>query len=1122
MTKIRHILTIVALACYALASAHTYVSSSVLASGSFHKIQVSESGLYSLTFDELRKMGVDPASLRIYGYGGAMLKQNFTLPKIDDLPVVPYLRLDDRVVFYGQGSIAWEYNGSRFSHTHNPYSDYGYYFITSNAGAAEEISTSAAITDASFGTVTKFPMYLLHEVDSFNLIDWKTGNSGGGREFYGEHFRPGETRTFAFNFPSQVSTTDKATCNVELAANGMSSSTFNITSDGLNVTATAASIPSNEFYTRATAANKTQQYTPTATANKTVSITYNSSAATAVGFLNFIELTATCPLQMGASGEPLYFRTTTGYNTSYVLTFQIANATSATQVWDITQLDDIHRVPTTLSGSTLSFKATNNTIHQYVAFNPTTTTYHKPTDMGAVNAQNLHALSDIDMVIITPAEFLYEAQRLGAAHEQYDGMTVAVVTDQQVFNEFSSGTPDATAFRWLMKMLYDRANASGGTIKRPGYLLLFGDGSYDNRNLLYGASGSKWLLTYQAKNSLHEVKAYATDDYFVFLEDNEGDNDYLGTMDASVGRLPVNSTTQAQEVVDKLIRHMQTKSHGKWKTQLVFLADDDDHILHTQCADEGAEQVRLHNPDFVVNKIYLDAYTQEVSASGESYPLAEARLHNMIRTGVQLFDYCGHSGYNNATSEGLISSAIVRNMRNDNLGLWMFASCSFAHFDGLNTSAAEEAVLNPNGGALAVCSANRTVYAMPNATLNRHVCDSLFAHRDPFTYPHRIGDAIRLGKRSCGSDENKMSYVLLGDPASSLKLPIDYQVVTSSLADTLTALSIHTIEGYIRTPEGDTATFFNGPITFTIYDKLQQVSTLDNDEPDPDKKQTYTYNDHPNILFQGEAKVTNGRFSAEFMVPKDIRYNYGQGRIVFYAYDSEYGDEAIGHYEEMVIGGSSPVAIVDEEGPEMSLYLNSTSFADGDETSETPHFFADIYDEHGINTVGSGIGHDLLLVVDDKPVLTYVLNDYFTATQGYQSGRVSFAMSELSEGAHHLSFRAWDLLNNSTTSTLNFTVVKGLQPDIMSVTCYPNPVAAGDQLSIEVDHTAPDVIFDTDVFVYDLSGRLVHHQSQRGTEQIRWNIGSANTPAGMYFYKVQLSTEGTKTISKTGKLIITK
>lgn len=1130
MKKLMSFISAVMLASTLFAS-HNYVSSSVLSSGTFVKIRIAETGLYAISYDNLRSMGLDPTSVRVYGYGGAMLAQNFTLDKIDDLPLVPvYLdkgtdgvfNSGDRLIFFAQGSVSWSYNGSRFSHTRNPYSDYGYYFLTSDKGATEEIRTEAAAEATASSVINTYIDYRLHERELVNLID-RSGEEGGGREFYGEQFTPDTTRHFSFRFDGLVTSSNSFRWYINLAAYSNEVSTFTVSMGKDTAKVTTTAIKSSEFYTKATAVSSNKTLTPSADADKDIAIRFSNGSSTALGFLNYIEINATCSLTLAAD-KVLQFRSKTGYGSSNYVRFTLSGASAETQIWDVTDKADIKRIGATYlpASGTMQFTALNNQVHEYVAFNPSQVSYLSPVSMGAVANQDLHQLQDIDLVIITPEAFLPEAQRLGAAHQEYDNMTVAVVTDQQVYNEFSSGTPDATAYRWLMKMLYDRANRSGGAIQAPRYLCLFGDGTFDNRKLL-GPSGNNWLLTYQAKNSLVETNAYATDDYFGFLDDNEGDVDVNGRMDIGVGRLPVNSLLQATGVVDKLVRHISGAHKGKWKNQLIFLADDGDSNLHTDCADLAGESVRVNNPDFVANKIYLDAYTQEVNASGESYPLAQTRLNNLLNSGALLFDYCGHSGYNNASSEGMVTLAGVRAMQNPNPAFWIFASCSFALFDAGKVSVAEEAVLNPDGGAIAVCSSDRTVFANQNATLNKHICDSLFYHPTPFAYERRIGDAVRLGKNACGSDDNKMAYVLLGDPAISLHFPTDYQVITTSIPDTLNALDVATVEGYIQSEDGDTASWFNGRLNVSVYDKLQRVTTLDNDQPDESSKKKSTYNDYPNILFQGETNVTDGHFTYTFMVPKDIRYNFGNGRIVYYALDSITGEEGVGHHEAFVVGGSSSVQIVDTVGPELDIYLGSSKFQNGGKVNETPHFYARISDENGINTVGSGIGHDLLLIVDNKATETYVLNDFFSATNNsYQQGIVSYQMAELTEGQHSLFFRAWDLLNNSSSRTVDFEVVKGLDPDVVSVITYPNPVEYGGWINFSFECDQPDVLMNTDIFIYDVSGRLIHRISQRGTETVRWNLSETATPPGVYLYKVQLSSPSTKTCSKNGKLIITK
>ncbi len=1125
MKGIRHI-TIGLLCLWSAAVwSHTYAPHSVLQSGKWVKISVVETGMHYLTYEDLQQAGLNPKTLRIYGYGGARLAQDFSLTKIDDLPQVPYyvvtgsdgvFNAGDYVVFYAQGMERWDYNGSRFVHTNNPYSTKGYYFLSDNAGTPLTIQTAAALTGNTMYTADTYTAVRLHEVDSLNIVD-RTGKEGGGREFY-EQLPASGDMTLRFTFPDLVASQPMKVY-VNIAAYSSKQSQFTFTLNGKTESLKTDGISTSDFYTMATSNAAQFTYSPASGDEQSLNIHFSNSANGSLGFLNYVEASATCSLTL--HDKPLLFRNAEHYDTNSLTTYTLSGADGDVQVWNVTNLATIHRVPATLNGSSLTFVGSNRTVQDFVAFRPSMrNAFYHPTIVGTIPNQDLHSLQDVDMVILTNEAFLTAAQTLAEAHERVDAMTTAVVTDQQVYNEFSSGTPDATAYRWIMKMLYDRA-AGNSALHAPQYLLLVGDGTFDNRKLLQ-PSGNNLLLTYQAKNSLEETKAYASDDYFAFLDDNEGESDLSGRMDIAVGRFPVNSLDEANAVVAKTIEYMESTRSGKWKSQLLFLADDGDNNQHTSISDMAAESVRTHHPDFVVNKVYLDAYPQETSAAGESYPLAQNKFNNLISSGVLFFDYSGHGGYNAITSESVMTIADITAMTNLNRGLWFLATCNFSSFDAGVLSAGEEAVLNPNGGAIATISACRTVYAPQNGALNQLFCDTLFARRNGHYYM-TIGKALQCAKNKRGSDNNKMPYVLLGDPAIRPAFPDDYTVVTTTQLDTLHALSIQTVEGFIRTDDMDTATWFNGKMSITVLDKMQQITTLDNDQSNTESKKKFTYNDYPSPLFKGETNVVNGHFAYTFMVPKDIRYNYGNGRIVYYAIDSLNAEEAIGHYEDFQVGGSSIVAIEDTIGPEMRIYLNSPSFRDGGSTYEFPHFFAELEDEHGINTAGSGIGHDLLLIIDNNPDMTYIVNDYFSATNGsYQAGQVSYSMPEMSEGAHTLTFRAWDLLNNSTSQELNFQVVQGRDAELCAVTTYPNPVSAAGTLNILIDYDQPDKLAETDIYVYDLTGKQVYHMQQKGAEPVRWNLADVRVDAGVYVYKVQIQVAGSKASSKQGKIIVTK
>ena len=1116
MRRILSIMIVLALSLPMWAGIHTYANHSMLKDGNWVKIRVSESGVCRMSFSELQSAGINPSQLRVFGYGGAMLEQNFQKAKIDDLPQVPVFFGEDYVLFWVQGPISWSFNGSRFTHVRNTYSDYGYYMLTDNVGEILTPVAQEAIDAEEATEITIYPHYQVHDYDSINLID-RTGISGGGRTFYGEQFNANQTRTFVFQTPNAVEG-ELSSVYAEVAAYVAEASNFNARLNESDIKSVyIRAYP--DFYTMACTGIITNLKYASQANQQRVELKLQTSLNSSLGWLNYIELTTPSVLRM--TGDWMGIRTNVNYKMSEPVRFHLTNANEDIQIWDVTNRAAIKRMPVTLTNGEVQWVGTQaDGVHEYVAVNTKGADCVRAQVVGKVQPQDLHALSNIDYVIICPEGYEEVSTDLAKAHQQKEGITWAVVTDQQVYNEFSSGTPDASAYRWLMKMLYDRA---AGSVLKPRWLLLMGHGSFDNRKLL-STSGTSLLLTYQAKNSENEVNAYATDDYFGFLDDNEGESDTQGRMDIGVGRLPVESVEDARTTVEKLKAYIRNEQTGKWKSQLVFLADDGEHGTHTETAEGSAERLRVKNLDFIVNKIYLDAYPQEVNASGESYPLAKNRLQNLLKNGALFFDYSGHGGYNAITNESILNIKDIENMTNRNQAFWIFATCNFAQCDAGKRSSAEAAVLNPNGGAIGVFAATRTVYATPNTELNRSVTDTLFGHSDVFHYEMTLGEAIAIGKNRLGSDANKMAYVLLGDPAMRLNYPTDYQVETLTDIDTLNALSVQHVQGQIIDEDSLRVSDFNGKVDIIVYDKLQVIKTRDNDDTSGEAKEI-PYNDYPNTIFSGSAEVKDGQFEYTFMVPKDIRYNFGNGRIVYYAVTSDSLEtaEAVGHYEEFAVGGTGELFIADSIGPELKIYLNTPAFRDGDKTYPTPRFFADLYDPHGINTAGAGIGHDLMMIIDNNPNQIYVLNEYFTAeSNSYQSGQVSYLMDALPDGPHTLTFRAWDLLNNSTTERLNFIVESGLDPSIYSVVTYPNPVPQSGTVNMVIEYDQPDELINTELYLYNLSGQLVYAHTQNNPENVIINLQSLGLQPGVYVYNVKIKSAASKYSATSGKIIVTQ
>jgi len=1097
------------------AGLHNYADESVLASGHWVQIEVSESGVCRMGFDELRKAGLDPTQLRVFGYGGEQLASDFSLRKIDDLPQVPVYMGEDYVLFWVQGPIAWQWNGSRFVHTRNTYSNVGRYFLTDNTGTMLTTVIATALTGTS-ADVRTYTDLQVHELDSLNLVD-RSGQSGGGKNFYGEQFSNGSQRSFRFSTPNAIVGSPNSIY-VDIAAYANSSGQSQFTTKLNSTVSKTTSISATSDHYTFGVVGSCSLNGKNDTLKQTVEMTFkNSTYASALGWLNYIELATPCSLKM--HGDWMTILSIEGIGSSTLRKYHMSNATSEIEIWDITSRDSIYRVPTTLEGSELQWLGSNSDApHVYAAVRTNGSAFVKATIVGNVENQNLHALKNIDYVIICAEGYEDQATRLAEAHEQKQSITWAVVTDKQVYNEFSSGTPDATAYRWLMKMLYDRADANNA---KPRWLLLMGHGTFDNRKILNN-SGEAVLLTYQANNSVNEVKAYATDDYFGWLEDNEGITDIGATMEIGVGRLPVNTVSEATKVVDKLINYMSNTEHGKWKNQLVYLADDGDRGDHTKTAEGSAERVRTNNPDFVVHKIYLDAYPQETNASGESYPLAQNRVLNLLKQGAFFFDYSGHGGYNAVTSESVLTMKDIDNMNNSKQGFWLFATCNFAQYDGGRKCAAETAVMNENGGAIGILAATRTVYADQNTRLNRAVTDALFAHDENNVYAATLGEAIRDGKNTLKNDENKLPYVLLGDPALRLNYPTDYRIQTTTEMDTLNALAVQTVQGRVIDEDSATVNGFNGQLDITIYDKMQVITTRDNDDTTGEPEEI-PYNDYPNTIFNGSTEIANGEFEFTFMIPKDIRYNYGNGRIVYYAHDDTNNEDAVGHFEDFIVGGTGSVVAVDTVGPQMTIYLNTTAFQDGDRTYPTPRFFAQLSDENGINTAGAGIGHDLMLVVDNDPKQTYTLNEYFvSANNSYQAGQVSYLMPAMTDGQHSLTFRAWDLMNNSTTKSLNFIVESGLDPSIYSVMTYPNPVQQSGIMNLIVNYDQPDELLQTEIYLHNINGQMIYSHTQSNPDAVSINLGQLGLQPGVYIYTVRIKSAASSYSKTSGKIIVTK
>ena len=763
-----------------------------------------------------------------------------------------------------------------------------------------------------------------------------------------------------------------------------------------------------------------------------------------------------------------------------------------------------------------------------------------------ITNQNHHADESVDMIIIIPTsqQWLSQAERIKTLHEQRDGLSVRIVPADELYNEFSSGTPDATAYRRYMKMFYDRAQSKD---EMPRYLLLFGDGAWDNRMLSSDWSGydpDDFLLCFESDNSFSHVYCYVSDDFFCLLDDEEkieegsgSSKTYRGKPDVAVGRLSARSLDEAKVLADKTISYANNDYAGAWQNTVCVMGDDGNNNSHMATADRVATLVEKTYPGYTVQKIYWDAYARTTSSTGNSYPDVTRLIKERMAEGALMMNYSGHGAAYAISHELVLKTPDFAEATSLRLPLWLTASCDIMPFDGQEDNIGETAMNNMRGGAIAFFGTTRTVYANYNEAMNLAFTKYVLS-QDADGQRITIGEAARRAKCdlvSQGKDTspNKLQYTLLGDPALALATPtlgiavdsIGGRSVSTGESIQLSAGSVVKVKGHIvRNQTTDSG--FSGVVTATIRDAEETITCRQNDDSSDGAEDPFVYQDRTKTIYQGSDSVSNGQFSFTFAVPKDISYAEGSGLITLYAVTNDKTSEAHGLNDQFILNGSS-AASNDSIGPSIYCYLNSPSFTNGGRTNTTPYFVAELYDDSGINASGSSIGHDLELIIDGEMSRTYNLNSYFAYDFGdYRSGVVKYSIPELSEGWHKLLFRAWDVLNNSSTSELSFEVVKG-EPGSISVDCTRNP-ASGTTTFI-ITHDRAGSMLDVELEIFDTSGRQLWKHRESGvasgnTYTMDWNLnisGGRPLMTGVYIYRINVSSDGGGQASQARKLIVT-
>ena len=756
--------------------------------------------------------------------------------------------------------------------------------------------------------------------------------------------------------------------------------------------------------------------------------------------------------------------------------------------------------------------------------------FGQPTIVGEVANQDRHADSPVDMIIIIPTsqKLRAQAERLKTLHEQKDGLSVRIVTADELFNEFSSGTPDANAYRRYLKMFYDRASDES---QIPKYLLLFGDGMWDNRMLVSEAkslNANDFLLCYESENSFSNVYCYVSDDYFCLLDDGERIDNNMGKPDVAVGRISARTEEEATTAVDKIEGYRNYEYAGAWQNQLCIIGDDGDDNQHMMAADELATVCQSIDHAFNIKKVYLDAYSRTTTATGHSYPDVRRVLRQQMRDGALLMNYSGHGSAYCLTHEQVLKLEDFGEATSMKLPLWVTASCDVMPFDTHIDNIGEKSIFNKKGGSIAFFGTTRTVFMERNLAINRAFTKQLFTKQDDGTYV-TMAEAVRRAKCELvdgGADRtvNKLNYTFLGDPALKLAAP-----TIKAIVDTINGVAVNAdepiqlnsgsrvvVKGHI-----DGQADFNGVATIIVRDVEEIITCKKNST-----STAMTYTDRPSTIYSGNDSVCNGHFAITFAVPRDISYSDESGQLLIFAINNEKTLISHGVEENFVMNGSGEIGL-DDTGPSIYCYLNDRTFENGGTVNATPYFYAELFDRDGINVAGSGIGHDLELIIDNDMAKTYVLNSYFQYNFGdFCSGTVGFSIPELEEGHHKLMVRAWDILNNSSTAELEFEVDPQLEPKLLNIVCVKNPARTSTRFLITHDRIGSEM--DVTLEIFDTSGRILWRKSEKGipsdeTYYVDWDLNvnsGSRLHTGLYLYRVLVSSNGSTEASAAQKLII--
>ncbi|SHM25672.1 Por secretion system C-terminal sorting domain-containing protein [Chitinophaga jiangningensis] len=1108
------------------AQSFTYHDHSVLATGKWIKLAVSRQGIYKIDAAFLRKAGLNqdqlPAGqIRIFGNGGALLPENHSVHP-EALQEVALMVNDggdnivngnDYILFYAPGPHSWSYNkiSGTYSHQYNIYSDTAWYYL--NVG---ELPGARVAVEVSRDTPEKhqylFDYHTFYEKDSLNFLR-------SGKQWFAEEFSldpaAGSRHTYRFSLPAQPK--GLVNVNMRVAARGATGSNFKV-SFNKQEAATAYLLPvsGNVFEAFATAATGTGGVYLT-DSNIQADVDFLQGDNNARGWLDYLEIQARCQAVMPAGGF-LSFRTdalTDGRATS----ISLYNANGQTQVWDVTRPRQPLVLKADLVADSITVTVKTDTLRELVAFQPEG--IQSPVYAGTVANQDLLAVA-ARMLIVTVPALQPAAQRLANWHQQ-QGLETKVITMDQVYNEFSAGTPDPTALRNFLKMQYDKGRA-------PEYLLLFGAASYDYRNRI--KNNTNLVPSWQSTASLDPVASYVSDDYYGLLRDSDDINrtDIRNELQVAIGRIPARNATEAAMAVDKIIAYRDKAVRGDWRNRLVFIADDEDNNLHLEDAEALTSIVSSQYPQFNVSKIYLDAYQRLSGSTGATYPDAVDQLIKRINQGALIVNYSGHGSNTRLAEENIIDGNNAATWKNeDRLPLLLTATCDFAPFDNPAVfSLGQSILLQRRTGAIALMTTTRAVFAASNKEMNINYINAALSRNADGSWKS-LGQASKAAKNLTYATSidiiNNRKFQLLGDPALTLAFP-QYKIVTDSINNQqldnniagVPANSLLYVTGHIEDESGVVVSDYNGQLYTTIFAPPVNANTLGNTAG----SQATAFAQQENVISRGAQTITAGKFRITAMVPVDAAQAKGIGKISYYASGNQ--PDAGGLTEKIRITELVTPA-TDQTPPALQAWLNNRLFKNGDLVGPDPLLLVDIADTSGINISGLIKAHKLLALLDSSEYI--VLNDYFSASlDNYRKGTVAYPLAGIAPGKHRITITAWDNQNNSANSTITFEVTEAGSLVVDDIANYPNPFHS--ETRFVFTHNQQGMSMELTLQIFNLEGKLMKTlfntiiPGSNRFDGMPWDgtgDSGAKLSPGIYLYRLTISSNGKRKV-KGGKVML--